>query len=291
MAMASWTTSSRASTDACSMTPRATTTCTRRSCSTSPVGEGVEFTFGKFATPIGAEVADASKNWAVTRGNTYNLLQPIDHLGLMASTDIGPVTIGAGVVNQINLLTSSADVNSEKSYLGRIAASRRATCSASRRRWRTATRACGVHRHRRPREVRPRRRARELQQRRVLGLRQRELRLGRRARPARWGVSVAGMVPITDALSAGLRLEYVRDKNGSSRSCRHATARSTAQPARLAYEIAENLTIKTEVRWDKVNENADGVHEFFSDEEYSPPDANNGTEDQVVGLAQVVYAF
>ena len=36
-------------------------------------GEGVEFTFGKFATPIGAEVADASKNWDVTRGQP---LQP-----------------------------------------------------------------------------------------------------------------------------------------------------------------------------------------------------------------------
>src|SRR4026207_323127 len=87
----------------------------------APVGEGVNFTFGKFATPIGAEVADASKNWAIPRGNLYNLMQPIDHLGLMASTDIGPVTLGAGIVNQINLLTSSPDVNSEKSYLARIA--------------------------------------------------------------------------------------------------------------------------------------------------------------------------
>ena len=32
----------------------------------------------------------------ITRGNLYNLLQPIDHLGLMASTDIGPITLGRG---------------------------------------------------------------------------------------------------------------------------------------------------------------------------------------------------
>src|SRR5262249_17192245 len=87
----------------------------------APVGEGLDFTFGKFSTPIGAEVADASKNWAVTRGNLYNLLQPIDHLGLMTSTTFGPVTVSAAVVNELFSSTSSPDVNSEKSYLGKIA--------------------------------------------------------------------------------------------------------------------------------------------------------------------------
>jgi hypothetical protein len=255
----------------------------------APVGEGVEFTFGKFATPIGAEVADASKNWAVTRGNVYNLLQPIDHLGLMASTDIGPVTIGAGVVNQINLLTSSADVNSEKSYLGRIAIAPGDMFSVA------TTVAYGN----------------ESPAFTVTGDHEKSGLLDVLANfnsdafsayvnanyawveghsPQAWGVAVAGMVPITDMLSAALRLEYVRDKNGFLPILGTRGAEIYGATGTLAYEIAENLTIKTEVRWDKVNENADGVHEFFSDDEYSPPDSN-GTEDQVVGLAQVVYAF
>jgi hypothetical protein len=255
----------------------------------APVGEGVEFTFGKFATPIGAEVADASKNWAVTRGNVYNLLQPIDHLGLMASTDVGPVTIGAGVVNQINLLTSSADVNSEKSYLGRIAIAPSDSFSFA------TTVAYGN----------------ESPSFTVTGEHDTSGLLDVLANfnsdafsayvnanyawvegrsPQAWGVSVAGQVPITDMLSAALRLEYVRDKNGFLPILGTRGTEIYGATGTLAYEIAENLTIKTEVRWDKVNENADGVHEFFSEDEYSPPD-NNGTEDQIVGLAQVVYSF
>ena len=255
----------------------------------APVGEGVEFTFGKFATPIGAEVADASKNWAVTRGNTYNLLQPIDHLGLMASTDIGPVTIGAGVVNQINLLTSSADVNSEKSYLGRIAiapgdmfsfATTVAYGNES-----LAFTVTGDHEKSGLVDV-------------LANFNSDAFSAYVNANyawveghsPQAWGVSVAGMVPITDALSAGAapRVRARQERFLPILSSRHSEIYGAT--GTLAYEIAENLTIKTEVRWDKVNENADGVHEFFSDEEYSPPD-NNGTEDQVVGLAQVVYAF
>src|SRR5262245_4828054 len=87
----------------------------------APLGEGLEFDFGKFETLLGAEVADASKNWNITRGNEWTLLQSIDHVGLLSSTKIGPVSLAAGVVNQNNALTSSPDINSEKSYLGKIA--------------------------------------------------------------------------------------------------------------------------------------------------------------------------
>jgi len=55
----------------------------------APVGEGVEFDLGKFETLLGAEVVDASKNWNITRGNEWTLLQSIDHLGLLTSTTVG----------------------------------------------------------------------------------------------------------------------------------------------------------------------------------------------------------
>jgi hypothetical protein len=87
----------------------------------APLGEGVEFDLGKFNTLLGAEVADASKNWNITRGNEWTLLQSIDHVGLLASTTAGPMVFAAGIVNQNDVLTSSPDVNSEKSYLGKIA--------------------------------------------------------------------------------------------------------------------------------------------------------------------------
>jgi hypothetical protein len=265
----------------------------------APVGEGVQFTFGKFATPIGAETADASKNWAVTRGNVYNLLQPIDHLGLMASTDIGPITVAGAVVNQISLGTSSPDVNSEKSYIGKIGFSPSDMFSIA------TTVAYGAEG---PGST--------------FGINTNEQRTGivdllanfnsdvfsayvngdylwvEGQRPAAWGVSVGGLVPITEVFSAALRLEYVRDKSTGGLTDPNAIdflpiltpfrhAEIYGATGTLAYEIAENLTVKTEVRWDHVEEdNFSGVvpNEFLTN-------TTSGSKDQVVGLAQVVYAF
>ena len=257
----------------------------------APVGEGVEFTFGKFATPIGAETADAAKNWAVTRGNVYNLLQPIDHLGLMASTDVGPVTLGAAIVNQINLLTSSPDVNSEKSYLGRIAIAPSDMFSVA------TTVAYGA----------------ESPAFTISGDHDRTGLLDVLANftsdafsayvnadygwvegtsLAAWGVSVAGLVPLTDVLSASLRLEYLRDQHNTSGTASFFPILDTNDHSEiygatgtLAYEIAENLTLKGEVRWDHVEEEAaDGTKEFITK-------TSSGSHNQTVGLAQVVYAF
>ena len=66
----------------------------------APLGEGVLFKFGKFATPIGAEVALAPYNFNISRGHVYNLFQPITHTGLFASTEVGGVDLGFGVVNE-----------------------------------------------------------------------------------------------------------------------------------------------------------------------------------------------
>ena len=257
----------------------------------APVGEGVQVTFGKFATPIGFEVADASKNWAITRGNLYNLMQPIDHLGLMASTDIGPLTIGAGVVNQINLLTSSPDVNSEKSYLGRIAFAPSDAFSVA------TTVAYGA----------------ESPAFTVGGTHDQTGLLDVLANYtsdafsayvnadyawvegtslAAWGVSIAAQVPLTDVLSAALRLEYLRDKHNHANTASFFPILSPGDHSEiygitgtLAYEIAENLTVKGEVRWDHVNEEAsDGTNEFITK-------TTGGSHNQTVGLAQVVYAF
>ena len=49
----------------------------------APIGDGVTFKVGKFATPIGNEVAQTVYNWNITRGNVYNLLEPIDHIGII----------------------------------------------------------------------------------------------------------------------------------------------------------------------------------------------------------------
>jgi hypothetical protein len=101
---------------------------------------------------------------------------------------------------------------------------------------------------------------------------------------AAWALAVAGKVPITDAFSAALRLEYLRDQNNWLGLLGAHHSEIYGATGTLAYELAENLTLKTEVRWDKVAESAGGTHEFVSR-------TSSGTEDQVVGVAQVVYAF
>jgi hypothetical protein len=266
----------------------------------APLGEGLDFTFGKFATPIGFETADASKNWAITRGNVYNLLQPIDHLGLMTSTSFGPVTVGAAVVNQISLGTSSPDVNSEKSYIGRIAFAPGDMFSLA------TTVAYGAEG---PGSA--------------FGINTNEQRTGivdvlanfnsdmfsayvnadylwvEGAEPAAWGIAVGSLVPIVpDRLSAALRLEYVRDKSHGGVTdvdaidflpigtpFRHAEIYGAT--GTIAYTLAENLTLKGEVRYDHVQESTFAgtvPKEFLTN-------TSSGSKDQTVGLAQVVYAF
>jgi hypothetical protein len=84
----------------------------------APIGEGVTLQAGKFATLLGAEVAQARDNWNVTRGNVYNYLQPINHTGVLASTPIGPVTATFGVVDETRAFpATNVDKNHNKALL------------------------------------------------------------------------------------------------------------------------------------------------------------------------------
>ena len=82
-------------------------------------GHDVRFKMGKFGTVIGAEVAQAPYNWNITRGNVYNLLQPIDHVGFMASTDLGAgFDLAIGVINEA--FTSQPNTNEGPAALGHL---------------------------------------------------------------------------------------------------------------------------------------------------------------------------
>ena len=84
----------------------------------APIGEGVTLQAGKFATLLGAEVAQANGNWNITRGNVYNFLQPINHTGLLATTPIGPVTASLGLVDETrNFPALNSDRNNNKAIL------------------------------------------------------------------------------------------------------------------------------------------------------------------------------
>jgi hypothetical protein len=84
----------------------------------APINEAVTFKFGKFATLLGAEVVQAPMNFNISRGQVYNLFQPITHLGLLASTSVAGVDVSLGVVDETRSFPGSdIDRNKDKAAL------------------------------------------------------------------------------------------------------------------------------------------------------------------------------
>ncbi len=87
----------------------------------APVGEGVTFQFGKFATLIGAEVVQSPDNFNITRGHVYNLFQPITHSGILASTGVAGLDVSFGFVNETRSFPAAdIDLNTDKAILWSI---------------------------------------------------------------------------------------------------------------------------------------------------------------------------
>lgn len=84
----------------------------------APVLNGVNLKFGKFGTLIGAEVAQTPYNFNISRGNVYNLFQPITHTGIMASTDLSGLSFSVGLANETRSFPArDADVQKDKAIL------------------------------------------------------------------------------------------------------------------------------------------------------------------------------
>lgn len=252
----------------------------------APIGEGVDVKVGKFATLIGAEVADTTQNFNITMGNIYNLFQPIDHLGVLASTSAGPISFAAGVVNEGALGNSSPDINKEKSFLGQIAYGDDMFGAGVTVLYGAEGGALGA--------------APPGNNEQKVGTLDFLATLNTDAFEAwvnadylwvndveaqAWGLAIAGRVPITDAFSAALRAEYARDKGNAFGIGGARNSEVYGVTGTLAYQLVDNLMVRGEIRWDRVNENVFFMgHEFLTN-------TTGGDQDQVVGLAQVVYSF
>jgi hypothetical protein len=78
----------------------------------------VQFDFGKFVTPIGAEVIESKDNWNYTRSIQFGWAIPFYHSGLRATiTASDKATIAGYVVNGWN---SVKDNNEDKSFIGQV---------------------------------------------------------------------------------------------------------------------------------------------------------------------------
>ena len=266
----------------------------------APIGDGVTFQAGKFATLIGAEVVQAPYNFNITRGQVYNLFQPITHTGILASTSAGPVDISVGLVNGTrNFPASDIDVNKNKAVLWAISGSPSETVSVS---------LAGVH-----------------------GAAQEA--------PNGGGLSgdketildlILGWSP-SESFESYVNADYISTENrfagdidgfGIAAAGRYALSERTGISARVEYidlelegiglapdvpleiftltgtidhKLANNLTIRAELRYDSIEDagSGSGAENLFFDDEGSTvlSVVPGGEDDQVVAGVEVIYTF
>lgn len=86
----------------------------------APIGDGVTFKMGKFGTTIGYEVANSVYNWNITQGNVYQLLEPLDHIGIIAEYTFGDSGFDASLGGVNGFFPNDPDHNDAKSILGHV---------------------------------------------------------------------------------------------------------------------------------------------------------------------------
>lgn len=80
----------------------------------APIGSGLTFDFGKFSTPIGAEVIETQSNWNYSRSLLFALAIPYNHTGVRATYSFSKtVSAYAMIVNGWN---DVSDNNRGKSF-------------------------------------------------------------------------------------------------------------------------------------------------------------------------------
>ena len=249
------------------------------------LAQPIDFKFGKFQTPVGAEVVQATGNFNITRGIVYSLLQPVDHLGLMSTTDVGPVEFSLAVVNSGNSTYSSPDVNKEKSYIA----------SAMIGDDRMSVRTSFIYG------------AEEFTQQ---GMQQGFVDVTAWFNPtdnvSLWanynylyledtamyanGVAVAGRVGLTDKIGAAIRGEYVRINDSDINTTLLRPVNSVelyTVTGTLDYALTDHLTAKAEVRFDTINNT-----KVYAQNYGQGANPSSGISDnQTVGLVEVVYEF
>jgi opacity protein-like surface antigen len=267
----------------------------------APLGEASKVTFGKFAALTGVESLDSTKNFHITHSNLYNLLQPIDHVGVMASAQAGPLELIFGYVNTHanrlvntwlgNGIGGNPDDNSEKSYIGGLNFAQdnfevRSTVLYG------ADSVGGAF----------------TQNGEKYGVVDVVMTMdpsdqlslwvngdyawvqGRRM--AGYGIGAGARVAVSDRMGVALRGEYLKDKEGNNLSALFlispgGTSSEIYQITGTAdYTLVENLVLRLEGRWDQVRYRrfGFGTYEF-------PKTDTRFSKHQVTAGAQVVYNF
>ena len=255
----------------------------------APVGNGVNIKAGKFATLVGAEVAQTTQNFNITRGNLYTFFQPITHTGVLATTDVGPVSISFGLANSAWNNVQQIDNNKEKTYIVNAGWSQDNLGLS-------ATVIYGAEE--------------DDNNSNKSGLfdlvatfdPSDELSLwanfdyvwddGSGDEDSSWGVAAAGRLALNDSTGISARAEYVNMNDDEL----WLFAETWSLTGTIDHMLVDNLMVRAEVRFDQSRarngntEISPGVHATYN--EFPQDDGHNGrSRNQTVLLAELVYTF
>jgi hypothetical protein len=257
----------------------------------APLGDGLTLKAGKFGTVIGNELANNLYNWNITHGSVYQLLEPLDHIGLIAEYAFGDTgfDMKAGVVN--GYFPDDPDINDAKSVLGHVGWSNDMVSIGGNVIW------GGENQGRDGGEG---------------GVANGVLTIQATERlafwvngdynwlddedGAAWGVAAAARFAITERTGIALRGEYVADVDRylgfvgftedefGEEVFADTGIEVWGLTLTLDHLLTDHLMIRSEVRYDNINKDSTDNDEFFKDSE----DFSN---DQIVLGAQVIYNF
>ena len=249
----------------------------------APIGDGVNIKAGKFATLAGAEVAQTTQNFNITRGDLYNLFQPITHTGVLATTDVGPLSVSFGLANSTDNGVQNRDNNKEKTYIVNAGWSQDNLGLS-------ATVIYGAED--------------DDDNSNKSGLfdlvatfdPSDELSLwanfdyvwddGSGDEDSSWGIAGAGRLALNDSTGISARAEYVDMNDDHS----YAFAETWSLTGTVDHMLVDNLMLRAEVRFDQSRARKTGSGTDTN--EFPQKDGHNGlSRNQTVLLAELVYTF
>jgi hypothetical protein len=249
----------------------------------APIGDGLTFKMGKFGTPIGNEYAQAIYNWNITHSSVFNLLEPLDHIGIMAEYAFGDTgfDVAAGAVN--GFLPDSPDRNEAKSAIGHVGWENDSVSIALNGIYGAETAGddgddTGVANA--VLNV-------DLTERLAFWINA-DYAFDTGSDDNAWGVAAATRFGFTDRTGVALRGEYVSDKDrflGFLDEDGILTGTDVwGLTLTLQHLLTDHLQVRGEVRYDNVNHDNGENDEFFAD-------SDELEQDQIVVGADVIYNF
>ena len=270
----------------------------------APVGNGLHIKAGKFGTLFGAEVAQQPYNLNITRGQVYNLLQPITHTGVLATHESNGLSVSLGLTNDTTTIID-VDNNNNKNIIGGVGYAQDTWGLSLSGLW-------GAPNSSNERD-------KEMILDAILSFdpsenfsgyinatwRDVENGFTNGASPAArvacgkastcgdtdaWGVAAAGRFAISDRTGFALRAEWVEDKDsvfsGLSTSTGGMDTEIITLTGTIDHMLTEQLMLRAEARYDEadVDGSGSGLDDVFT--------ADGAAEDdQIVGAVELIYNF